>query len=120
MATSLTGVQASPIKEDEHGVLRIGGTRVSLDSIVCAYQNGATAEQIADDFPTLDLADIHVAIGLYLRHRNEVADYLIAQEQRAEEVRRQIAPIVAQGNIRQRFLARRATKGRRSFGELVG
>jgi uncharacterized protein (DUF433 family) len=112
MTISLTAVQHSPIREDEHGVLRIGVTRVSLDSIVSAYQNGATAEQIADDFPTLDLADIHIAIGLYLRHPNEVAEYLIAQEQRAGEVRQQIAPIVAQDGIRQRLLARQATKER--------
>jgi uncharacterized protein (DUF433 family) len=112
MATSLTAVQPSPIKEDAHGVLRINGTRVSMGSIIYAYQNGATAEQIADDFPTLNLADIHIVIGVYLRHPNEVAEYLIAQEQRAEEVRRQIAPIVAQGGIRQRLLARQATKER--------
>jgi uncharacterized protein (DUF433 family) len=112
MATSLTAVQPSPIKDDGHGVLRIGGTRVSLDSIVCAYQNGATAEQIADDFPTLDLADIYIVIGLYLRHPNEVGDYMTAQGQRADEVRRQIAPIVAQEGIRQRLLARQAAKER--------
>ena len=107
---SLTADNQVPLRIDSHGVIRIGDSRVSLDSIVYAYQNGDTAEQIAEDFPTVALADIHTVIGFYLRHQGEVAGYLKEQEVRADEVRREIDPIVTKGNIRQRLLARQAAK----------
>jgi uncharacterized protein (DUF433 family) len=99
-----------PLRTAEGGVVRIGDSRISLDSVVYDYKNGATAEQIAFDFPTLDLADIHAVIAWYLRHRGEVEQYLIDQQQQAAEVRKQIEPIVASGDIRTRLLARRAAR----------
>lgn len=107
MALVLTD-QPVPLRTDEGGVLRVGNTRVSLDSVVYNYKNGATAEQITDAFPTLDLADIHLVIGYYLRHRKEVEDYLADQEHQAAEIRQRIESIVANGDIRERLLARRA------------
>ena len=99
-----------PLRIDEAGVVRIGDSRVSLDSVVYDYKNGATAEQIAFDFPTLDLADIHAVIAWYLRHREEVEQYLTDQQRQAAEVRKRIEPIVANGDIRARLLARRAAR----------
>ncbi len=99
-----------PLRTDAGGVVRIGASRVSLDSVVYDYQNGATAEQIAFDFSTLDLADIHAVIAWYLRHREEVEQYLTDQQQRAVEVRKRIEPIVANGDIRARLLARREAR----------
>ena len=70
----------------------------------------ATAEQIAFDFPTLTLADIHAVIAYYLRHREEVERYLADLQVQAGEVRKRIEPVVAGGEIRERLLARRADK----------
>lgn len=102
----LVSDQPVPLQADDGGVLRIGKTRVSLDSVVYDYQHGATAEQIAFDFPTLDLADIHAVIAYYLRHRREVEQYLSDQQREAVEVRKGIESIVANGDIRERLLAR--------------
>ena len=99
-----------PLRTDDAGVVRVGGTRVTLDSVVTAYINGSTAEQIADDFPTLDLADIHAVIGYYLRHVEEVQSYLWEERQAADQVRQEIQSMVAPVGIRQRLLARRAKK----------
>lgn len=99
-----------PLRTDEAGVVRIGNTRVSLDSVVYDYMNGATAEQIAFDFSTLELADIHAVIAWYLRHRLEVEQYLSEQQQQAAEIRRRIEPIVANGDIRARLIARHASR----------
>ena len=74
-----------PLRTAEGGVVRIGDSRISLDSVVYDYKNGATAEQIAFNFPTLDLADIHAVIAWYLRHREEVEQYLIDQQPEADE-----------------------------------
>jgi hypothetical protein len=39
---------------DDDGVIRVGGTRVSLATVITAYHQGATPEEIVDDFDTLD------------------------------------------------------------------
>ena len=55
-----------PLSTDEAGVLRVAGTRVSLDSVIYAFSEGATPEEIVQAFPTLDLAAIYSVIGYYL------------------------------------------------------
>lgn len=58
------------------GVLRIGKTRVSLDSVIMAFQQGATPEQIVIDFDTLSLSEVYAAISYYLQNQEEVDAYL--------------------------------------------
>ncbi len=65
---------------DEHGVYRVGGTRVTLDSIVKAFQRGATPEEIVQDYPSISLQDVYQAIGYYLKHSAELANYFDARE----------------------------------------
>ena len=48
-----------------------GGTRVTLEAIVAAFSDGATAEEIAQDFPAVSLSDVYAVISYYLRHRSE-------------------------------------------------
>ena len=52
------GTQAPPLQLDPDGVVRVGGTRVTLDSMVNAFRNGANAEEIVQQFPSLALADV--------------------------------------------------------------
>ena len=108
--TLLLANQPVPLRANADGLVRVGNTRVTLDSVVYAYRKGATAEQIAEDFPTLDLADVHAVISYYLRHSGAVEEYLAAQGEKSADVRKQIQPIVAPQGIRQRLLARRANK----------
>ena len=82
--------QPVPLRTDDGGVMRVGNTRVSLDSVVAAYQQGATAEQTCEDYPTLDLADVHIVISYCLRHTEEVNEYLAARRQEATELRTKI------------------------------
>jgi len=67
--------------EKRDGVYRVVGTRVSLDSIVCAFISGQSAESIAQSFPVLTLEQAYGAITFYLAHREEIDRYLEAQEQ---------------------------------------
>jgi len=69
---SPTPTEMLPFETDAHGVVRVGHTRVTLDTIVMAFTEGATAEEIAQQYPSLQLADIYSVIGYYLRHRSEV------------------------------------------------
>src|SRR5438128_7834084 len=65
-----------PLSMDQSGVLRVGDTRVSLDSVIYAFQDGATPEEIVQQFTTLDLADVYSVIGYYLQNTAEVQEYL--------------------------------------------
>src|SRR5437588_11875140 len=76
-----------PIRIDADGVMRVGGTRVTLDTVLGAYQMGRSVEEIQESYPSLQLADIHAVISYYLRHRAEVDEYLEGRRQQAEEVR---------------------------------
>ena len=61
-----------PLITDSHGTVRVQGTRVTLDSIVTAFRAGATAEDIAQKFPSVSLADGHLIIAHYLRRAAEI------------------------------------------------
>ena len=54
---------------------RVGSSRVTLDLVVRAFNRGATLEEIAQDFPSLQLSDIYQVIGYYLKHSSELAEY---------------------------------------------
>jgi uncharacterized protein (DUF433 family) len=96
-----------PLRRDEHGTLRVGSTRVTLDTVVHAFQNGASAEEIVLRFPTLRLTDVYMVIGYYLRHQAEVDAYLEQREREAEDLRREIEARQDTRGIRERLLARR-------------
>lgn len=96
-----------PLGADPQGVIRIGGTRVTLASVVHAFRNGATAEEIAARFPPVALDDIYAVLTYYLRHQAEVDDYLNRSRDAAEEVRRDTEEHHSPAGIRERLVARR-------------
>lgn len=96
-----------PLHLDGSRVLRIGGTRVTLDTLVDKFESGATPEEIAQDFPVLDLADVYAVITYYLRHRSEVDEYLDRRRQEAYRMRERVASHCDPTGLRQRLLARR-------------
>jgi uncharacterized protein (DUF433 family) len=73
-----------PLVVNEHGTIRIKGSRVSLDSIIHHFKLGATAEQIVQSFPSLSLGDVYSSIAYYLTHRQEIEEYLQEQETAAD------------------------------------
>src|SRR5262245_57668417 len=78
----------SYVRTDTYGVLRVGRTRVSLDSVVYAFQQGHSAESIQQQYPALSLEEVYGAVAYYLANREEVHQYLKRQEQVWEEQRR--------------------------------
>jgi uncharacterized protein (DUF433 family) len=97
-----------PIEVNADGVACVGGTRVRLDTVVTAYQLGATPEEIALSYDALCLADIYAAIAYYLRHTAEVDEYLLQRQVEAEELRRINESRIDRQAIRERLLARSA------------
>jgi len=100
--------QEIPLRSDADGVIRVGGTRVTLDTVVAAFSEGATPEEIVHQYPSLDLADVYTVVGYYLRERRQFEGYL-QRRQRAEGVTRQeYEARTDQSGIRDRLLRRRS------------
>jgi uncharacterized protein (DUF433 family) len=95
-----------PLHEDESGSIRVGGTRVTLDSVVAEHENGASPEQIVEDFNSLTLAQVYGALAYYHRHRDEVREYLRRQRVEAEALRREIEARQGPGPTRAELEAR--------------
>jgi len=71
------------------GTWRIVGTRVSLDSVIHSFWEGATPEEICQDFPSLSLAQVYEAIAYYLKQRDKVDAYLQAGRDGAEKLQQE-------------------------------
>jgi uncharacterized protein (DUF433 family) len=110
--------QELPLTSTVDGTIRINGTRVSLDSVIFNYRQGATAEEIVLRFPGLRLADIHSCIAYFLNHKEEVDKYLADREQSAADLRARITsdPLQQQGlnEMRERIKAREAERQKSS------
>jgi len=72
------------------GTWRIAGTRVSFDSVIHAFWEGATPEEICQDFPSLSLPQIYEAIAYYLKQRDQADHYLQVGRDNAEKLRQDL------------------------------
>ena len=99
--------EPAPVAYDADGVLRVRGTRVRLDTVVGAFQLGATAEEIAQQYPAVDLPTAYAVIAFYLRRRPEVDAYLAAQAAVGESGRAAAEARFDPAGLRERLLARR-------------
>ena len=82
--------ETAPITMDKDGAARVGGTRVLLDVIIEAFQNGDTPEEIVDSYNAITLADVYAVIAYYLNHQEEVDEYIRQREAAGEQLRREI------------------------------
>jgi len=91
------------------GTWRIAGTRVSLDSVIYSFLEGATPEEICQDFSSLSLAQVYSAIAYYLTYRVEMDAYLQEQQHAAERLRLELKARHGDflSDLRQRLLTRR-------------
>ena len=95
------------IETDADGVIRVGGTRVTLDTVVAPFDSGATVEEIIQQYPSLTLADVYSVIAYYLRHQPEVRAYVTKRQQQAAQVREENERRFDPAGVRDRLLARR-------------
>jgi uncharacterized protein (DUF433 family) len=97
----------TPIRLDKDGVLRVGQTRVLIDLVVYAYEQGSTPEEIVLQYDTLKLSDVYGAIAYYLAHQEEISAYIAKREHAVQALRAKFDRN-DYAEIRQRLLARRA------------
>jgi uncharacterized protein (DUF433 family) len=96
-----------PLFTDPHGAIRVRGTRVLLDTIITAFRAGATAEEIAQKFPSVALADVYQIIAHYLNHTAEIDAYLSQRQTEGLALQRDIEERFDPVGVRARLLARR-------------
>jgi uncharacterized protein (DUF433 family) len=106
MALAVTA-EPIPLATDADGVVRVGSTRVTLDTVVAAFLDGMTPEGIVQQYPSLPLGQVYSVLGYVLNHPAEVEAYLHDRQQRAEEVRRENEVRFNPVGVRDRLLARR-------------
>lgn len=111
--TILETTQILPLRITDDGTIRVASTRVSLDSVIHHYKLGASAEQISQKFPALDLADVYASITYYLNNEAEVEEYLRRQEALSTDLQEKLESSPQYENtadLRSRLLARKSTK----------
>jgi uncharacterized protein (DUF433 family) len=96
-----------PLRTDEHGVMRVGKTRVPLDTVVYAFNQGSSPEEIVMSYPSLELVDVYAVVNYYLHNRTEVDAYLSQRETEATRIRAENEKRFPQEGIRARLLSRR-------------
>lgn len=96
-----------PLKTDRDGVIRVGGTRVRLETVVYAYKQGAIPEEIVSQYPALNLEDVYSVIAYYLRNRVETDAYVSKRREEAEGIRKQITTKPEYQEFRKRLLSRK-------------
>ncbi len=85
--------ETPPLHEDETGAVRVGNSRVLLETVIRSFQDGASPESIVHRYATLSLSDVYNTIGYYLRHQDAVEAYLNHREQLAESIQQRLSSI---------------------------
>lgn len=119
-AAALAGLFASdpvPMAFDTDGVCRIGRTRVTLDTVVATFDEGATAEEIASQYPSLVLEDIYAVISHVLRHRPDVDQYLNSRQAEAARVQAENESKIPPKGLRDQLTRRAHVEPARTFAD---
>ncbi len=95
-----------PLRAEPDGVLRVGGTRVTLDTVVSAFNAGSAPEAIVLRYDSLHLDEVYLVLGYYLGHRAEVDRYLTERQRRGQERRAEAEARLPWSEVRERLLAR--------------
>lgn len=108
--TLTVDVQTIPLKADQDGVMRVGKTRVTLDTVIHAFEQGHTAEEIVSHYPALRLADVYAVIAYYLNNKAAVEAYLREQGEVTRKIWEQIETQADYQGFRKRLIARHQAK----------
>ena len=96
-----------PLTTGDDGVIRVTGTRVTLDSIVAAFDAGATPEEIVQQYPSVDLPTAYAVIAYALMRRPEVDAYLERRGNVSTDVRAENEKRFSPDGVRARLAGRR-------------
>jgi uncharacterized protein (DUF433 family) len=94
-----------------NGEIVVTGHRVGLFSLIDRHQRGLSAEQIHDEFPTLETDAIRGALAFHAEHRAEVENYVSDYRADLDRQEAEFEPSKAQLEVR-RVMAQKAANRR--------
>ncbi len=96
-----------PLRREPTGAIRVGKSRVLLELVIRAFQEGQTPEAIVQSYDTLNLADVYAVISYYLANPAPIERYLQERESTAAATRRKLEAVQpARANLREILLKR--------------
>ena len=101
----------SPLRLDANGVVRVGDTRVTLETVIRRFLSGDTPEEISEAY-LLTLSHSYSTISYFLQHRTEVYEYLREVENHENEAFQMIERNSNTTALREKLMARMAAKNR--------
>lgn len=102
--------QPVPLTENEHGDIRVTGTRIGLEDIIEDYHKGRSPEEMVLAYSTLKLRDVYAVISYYLQNKAEVDAYVQEQYRRADETRERLGINKASEEFKKMLLERQARR----------
>lgn len=105
----VTPTMAVPLVTTDEGVIRIGNTRVRLDTVIFAFNEGYTAEEIVTQYSSLSLSDVYAVIAYYLNDRPAIDAYLAQRSEQARKIRAEIEAKPEYQAFRQKLIERRSS-----------
>lgn len=95
-----------PITINVQGVALVRDTRVPIDTVIIAFGQGDTPEEIAQNFPTVTVADAYAVIAYYLQHQAVIDAYMAERRERRDALRATVEQRMDPHGLRARLLAR--------------
>lgn len=77
-------VTTIPLRTDSQGTVRVGNTRVTLDTLIGEFKRGETPESIVENFPSISIAEAYAVIAFYLNQQDAVEAYLTQQRRESD------------------------------------
>lgn len=109
-----------PLRTEEGGTIRVGDTRVTLDTVIGAYHNGCSAEEIVLKYPTLNITDVYAVLTYYRWYSEPIEAYLTERRQQSTHIQQQIEEQFPPEGLRERLLARQAEKAEKNAAPTGG
>jgi uncharacterized protein (DUF433 family) len=114
MTLTLEPSTAVPLRTDADNTIRIGQTRVPLETLMHTWNSGSSPEEIVEAFPALHLDDVYAVIAYVLRHPAQIKVYLEESKEAEETALENLKTwFPASESLRSKVLARAKAKGLR-------
>lgn len=107
-----TTTDSPPIRKEATGAWRVGNSRVLVEIVIRAFDDGATPEAIRMSYPAVSLSEVYDLIAYYLRHKEEIQDYIRMRDAAADESRSRWEARHGENfaKLKEKLLARKAGK----------
>ncbi|NJM41518.1 MAG: DUF433 domain-containing protein [Anaerolineae bacterium] len=98
------------LRTDSSGVICVGNTRVTFETVIEEFKRGESPESIAENFSAISLSQVYAIIAFYLSHTEDAEAYLAMRASEAARVRQAITSTTTYQQWRKRLLERRASR----------